>query len=72
MCSTCVEFLRLAKKIEEKEAVKLTSSAVEESVDRNENQQKDDHWSNLQNVLVAGQFTFEIDPFLYLLIRLDC
>ena len=68
----CVEFLRLAKKIEEEEAVKLTSSAVEESVDRNENQQKVDHWSNLQNVLVAGQFTFEIDSFLYLLIRLDC
>ena len=38
----CVEFLRLAKKIEEEEAVKLTSSAVEESVDRNENQQKVD------------------------------
>ena len=68
----CVEFLRLAKKIEEEEAVKLTSSAVEESVDRNENQQKVDRWSNLQNVLLAGQFTFEIDSFLYLLIRLDC
>ena len=42
MCKRNV-FLRLAKKIEEKQAVKLTSSAVEEYVDRNENQHKVDH-----------------------------